>query len=290
MMNVLELKEGILFKVRSNKLIRLFLLPYMNYKRKQGLALFSQTKDAAYLKSLKDIHKGERCFIIGNGPSLTVQDLEKIGDESSFAFNRIYFMFDKTKWRPTYYMCIDIGVLGMNLPEIVKLELPTIILSDTVRNKIHENHSNIHFLYDYARFKINRFGFDPPYISEDISNHFCFGSTVTFDAIQLAIYMGYSEIYLVGVDHNYSVKANAKGQISKDESVKDYFEGLEKTAITVMNYEATTAAYEAARKYCDQHGIKIYNATRGGKLEAFERVDFDSLFESKSKKSLVLNK
>ena len=37
-------------------------------------------------------------------------------------------------------------------------------------------------------------------------------------------------------------------------------------------------AYQAAREYADRHGIKIYNATRGGKLEVFERVDFDSLF------------
>lgn len=36
--------------------------------------------------------------------------------------------------------------------------------------------------------------------------------------------------------------------------------------------------YQAARRYAETHGIKIYNATRGGELEVFERVDFDSLF------------
>ena len=277
-MNYLELKEGILFKVRTSKLVRVLLYPYMNYKRVSNKKKYAKTEDAKYIRSLKDTKKGKRCFILGNGPSLTIDDLNKLKNEDTFAFNRIYFMFDKTEWRPTYYMCVDVGVLGMNLPTIEKLKLPNIILSDIARKSVKDCSSNIHYIYDYSRFKVNRWGFDTPYISEDVSDHCCFCFTVTYDAIQLAIYMGYSEIYLLGVDHNYSVKTDSKGHITRDESVKDYFEGLEKTAITAMNYEATTAAFEAARRYADNHNIVIKNATRGGKLEAFERIEFDQLF------------
>lgn len=277
-MNYLELKEGILFKVRTSKLVRVLLYPYMNYKRVSNKKKYAKTEDAKYIRSLKDTKKGKRCFILGNGPSLTIDDLNKLKNEDTFAFNRIYFMFDKTDWRPTYYMCVDVGVLGMNLPTMEKLKLPNIILSDIARKSV-EDSSNIHYLYDYSRFKVNRWGFDRPYVSEDVSDHCCFCFTVTYDAIQLAIYMGYSEIYLLGVDHNYSVKTDSKGRITRDESVKDYFEGLEKTAITAMNYEATTAAFEAARRYADEHNIVIKNATRGGKLEVFERIDFDSIIQ-----------
>lgn len=277
-MKMNEVKEGILFKVRTNKLVRALLLPYMNSKRAKAKIAYAKTKDAEYIRSLKGTAAGKRCFIIGNGPSLTADDLDMLKNEDTFAFNRIFYMFDRTQWRPTYYMCVDVGVLGMNLPEIEKLNLPTIILSDIARPSVKGKHDNIHYLFDYSKFKVNRFGFDPPYISEDVSDHFCFCFTVTYDAIQLAMYMGYSEIYLLGVDHNYSVKTDAKGRVTRDESIKDYFEGLEKTAITAMNYEATTAAFEAARKYADRHGIIVKNATRGGKLEAFERVGFDSIF------------
>lgn len=276
-MNYLEFKEGFLFKLRTSKAVRAIVYPYMNYKRIANKEKYAKTADAEYIRSLKNSKQGKRCFILGNGPSLTVDDLNKLKNEDTFAFNRIYSMFDRTDWRPTYYMCVDVGVLGMNLPSIEKLELPNIILSDIARKSVKNQTPNIHYLYDLSKFKINRWGFDPPYISEDVSDHCCFCFTVTYDAIQLAIYMGYSEIYLLGVDHNYSVKVDSKGHVTKDESIRDYFEGLEKTAITAMNYEATTAAFEAARKYCDEHGITIRNATRGGKLEAFERVDFDSL-------------
>ncbi len=277
-MNFLELKEAILFKIRTNKIVRILVYPFINYRRISDKQKYKLTLDAMYIRTLKNTKKGKRCFIVGNGPSLTVEDLNKLKEEDTFAFNRIYYIFDKTEWRPTYYMCVDTGVLGMNLPEIEKLNLPNIILSNIARYSVKTQTENIHYLYDYSKFKINRWGFDPPYISEDVSEHFCFCFTVTFDAIQLAIYMGYSEIYLLGVDHNYSVKVNAKGRITRDGSIKDYFDGLEKTAITAMNYEATTAAFKEAKKYCDSHGIVIRNATRGGKLEVFTRTDFDTLF------------
>lgn len=277
-MKYLELKESLLFKIRTSKLVRFLVYPYMNYKRLADKKKYARTDDRRYIQSLKNTKAGKRCFILGNGPSLTVEDLNKLESEETFAFNRIYYMFDKTDWRPTYYMCVDVGVLGMNLPAIENLSLPNIILSDIARNAVRNHTENIHYIYDYSKFKVNRWGFDKPYISEDVSDHCCFCFTVTYDAIQLAIYMGYSEIYLLGVDHNYSVKTDSKGRITRDDTVKDYFEGLEKTAITAMNYEATTAAFEVAREYCDRKGIVIKNATRGGKLEAFERINFDTLF------------
>ena len=277
-MKFLESKEGILFKIRTNKAVRVLVYPYMNYKRKANKKKYAKTADAEYIRALKGTKTGKRCFIIGNGPSLTAADLDKLQNEDTFAFNRIYYLFDQTNWRPTYYMCVDVGVLGMNLPVIEKLDLQNIILSDIARKSVKSTCPNIHYLYDYSKFKMNRWEFDPPYVSEDVSDHCCFCFTVTYDAMQLAIYMGYSEIYLLGVDHNYSVKVDTKGQFIRDESVKDYFEGLEKTAITAMNYEATTTAFEAAKKYCCEKNIVILNATRGGKLEVFQRVDFDTLF------------
>lgn len=46
----------------------------------------------------------------------------------------------------------------------------------------------------------------------------------------------------------------------------------------VFPLDFATMTFEKAREYADGHGIKIYNATRGGKLEVFERVNFDKLF------------
>ena len=52
---------------------------------------------------------------------------------------------------------------------------------------------------------------------------------------------------------------------------------------TVVTENEQLKAYQKAKQYAETHGIKIYNATRGGKLEVFERVDFDSLFEKENR-------
>ena len=82
--------------------------------------------------------------------------------------------------------------------------------------------------------------------------------------------MGFSEIYLLGVDCNYKIGSKNNHFIAEEtEDNRDHGE------------DAMIKAYEYAKKYADAHDIKIYNATRGGMLEVFERVDFDNLFEDK---------
>ena len=53
---------------------------------------------------------------------------------------------------------------------------------------------------------------------------------------------------------------------------------MHKDQLYIPNTDQSTLTFLAAKRYADAHGIKIYNATRGGKLEVFPRVEFDSLF------------
>jgi len=124
------------------------------------------------------------------------------------------------------------------------------------------------------RYHVEREGFKDGYpkFSEDFSRKAYEGWTVTYVCLQLAVYMGFKEIYLIGVDFNYS--ANLLDE--RNHFSPDYI----KPGGTVGNIfvEEVRNAYTSAKKYADSHGLKIYNATRGGKLEVFERVDFDDLF------------
>ena len=102
-----------------------------------------------------------------------------------------------------------------------------------------------------------------------------------YTAVQLAAYMGFSEIYLIGVDHHFHISQNNKGEIVVDNSVKDYFSDKyneDKANLYIPNTEKSTMTYVAMKAHCDKRGIRVFNATRGGKLEVFSRVDFDTLF------------
>ena len=241
---------------------------------------YLRTPDSAQIRALKGSAKVKRCFIIGNGPSLKSADLNLLVSEKTFASNRIYEIFDTTDWRPDFYFAIDSDFLGENKDKLaeVKSELRLMFLSYEPCLKEDISADNlIRILYGGTQVMINRWNDKTAHISEEVSYYFSVGHTVTFAAIQMAIYMGFKEIYLLGCDFNYASVRDKHGRVLRDDSVTDYFSGQTYKS-SELNYSSTLYAYEQAKTYCDSHDIKIYNATRGGKLEVFPRVDFDSLF------------
>lgn len=266
--------------IKRMKAVRVIAKPYVNWKRKKEHDMYLRSPDHFYLQTLRGIHKGKRCFVIGNGPSLRASDLDMLQGEYTFAANRIFKIFDQTSWRPTYYLSIDDKVLQDAKKELLELDLGQMFLNNKCcpiqapTNRLTRiYHGALTMIVDQYLYEC-----DSMYISEDVSNHFCDGQTVTFDAIQLAIYMGFKEIYLIGVDHNYSRIVTASGKVQVDQTVQDYFDNKKYDNSYPANLHASQYAYIIAKEYCDTHGIRIRNATRGGKLEVFERVNFDDLF------------
>lgn len=90
------------------------------------------------LYALKDKHKGMRCVIVGNGPSLAVRDLDKLKNEITFASNRIFLAFSETEWRPTYYTMCDIVVARENVDIIKALPLFK-VFAGSVRRYYHDD-------------------------------------------------------------------------------------------------------------------------------------------------------
>lgn len=280
-------------KIKDIPLIRKLCRAYMDAQRRKIHERYLRSPDSWYLKTLKGIHSGERCFVIGNGPSLRASDLDKLKDSYTFAANRIYEIFDQTEWRPTNYLIVDMDFLHEVYDNLRNYNLGHMFIridkcetSDEKKSLDYPIEKMTRIILDdndtYYKVYQNRWNQTASYISEDISDHFSNGWTVTFAAIQLAIYMGFTDIYLLGVDFNYSVLYDKDGMPHNVEDGQDYFTG-KKYANVVFNYNSMLHAYKIAREYCDNHNIHIKNATRGGKLEVFERVDFDSLFPMREK-------
>ncbi len=239
---------------------------------------FERTKYGKKIQKLKDIHKGERCFIVANGPSLTSNDLDMLSKQNviTFAMNRIYKIFPQTEWRPTYYVCEDINIFHESMDDINKI--PAKLKFVPVNHHWYNDVDIENAVYFWANY--NRKKDYPNSFSPDISKQMDSMGTVTFTCMNIAAYMGFTEIYLLGVDHNYTVTINEEGETVVDKNAKDYFcdnYDADIKDIVVHDMGQNTRAYRKAKAYCDENGINIYNATRGGKLEVFPRVDFDSI-------------
>lgn len=235
---------------------------------------------ARYLKSvyqirkLKNTYNGKRCFIVGNGPSLRLEDLEKLKEDYCFGTHQIYRIFDKTDWRPNFYCAQDQVLINQSFEQINNLKVEKKFIASPINSwskKVIKNSI-------LTKIIIKDFYPDLPEFSEDVSKGIYEGFTVTYMCLQLAVYMGFKEIYLLGVDHHYNISRLPNGEIIVDNSAKNHFiEGYDLPVVPQTS--KSTLAYESAKVYADKHNIKIYNATRGGSLEVFERVLFDELFE-----------
>lgn len=232
------------------------------------------------LRSYRNRHKGKRCFIIGNGPSLNLIDMSKLKNEYTFGVNAIYLNYGKMGFYPTYYVVEDIFV------------------AEDRHDEINNYHHSDKFFGNYLKYclaaddrttwmnvVLNMRYKDFPRFSTDASRRMYVGGTVSFLCMQLAYYMGFKEVYLVGFDHNYVIPDSVKLTGTTIESTEDdpnhfdpsYFGKGKRWHDPKV--ERMEESYKKARKAFENDGRTVYNATAGGKLEVFTRVSYNDLFQ-----------
>jgi len=236
------------------------------------------TKNEKKLAAVKDIHKGQRCFIIGNGPSLKISDLEKLKNEITFAANKIYLAFESTDWRPTYYSVTDDMVAKQNFDEINRLTgfmkfFPSVSLT---RWKTFFDDA-IFFRYIYYK---NRYP-EPPKFGFDICHEIYSGRTVLYVLIQIAAFMGIREIYMIGVDFDFTLPPQKNGRFLVSQNESNHFHPAYRRFGEIwidpkLHYQEK--AFYSAKIALNHLNGQIYNSTRGGKLNILSRRDFDELF------------
>ena len=235
-----------------------------------------------YLKSIKDKYKGQRCFILGNGPSLTKEDLECLKNEITFASNRIYKMFSETDWRPTYYAIFD---------ESVAASEGVIAGANSFECQMKFYRQEGYYIYRkmqepacFLHSWWNRKYLYAPKFSQDITKGVYTIATVTYTLMQIARYMGFTEIYLIGVDHKYAQERTKDGRIINN-ATRSYFgkENYNEKKTVAATWEME-AAYNYAEKISRENGFRIFNATRGGNLEVFERKTLEQMISLNEEK------
>jgi hypothetical protein len=231
------------------------------------------------LAALKDIHKGKRAFIIGNGPSLKQTDLAKLTGEITFGMNRIYLMFPELGFMTTYLSVVNDLVIEQTANDLAALEIPKFITWRSRR------------FFEAAQFGGDKYSnlptflyttYDAPRFSEDVRWRVWEGATVTYVTMQLAFHMGIDQVYLIGVDHNYTTTGKPNTTITSEGDDPNHFSGQyfgKGFRWQLPDLETSEIAYRMARKAYESAGRQIMDATVGGKLTIFEKVDYDGLFQ-----------
>ena len=181
--------------------------------------------------------------------------------------NSICRIGDKTNWRPTYYGVQDLHVYRNLINEIKEMDkTKAIFIANDIPEKEKLLSPKIVEMPIYGKNHLIDPNADNIEFSDDCHDIIHDGYTITYSLLQLAVYMGFKEIYLLGADTNY---------------VKKGPQHFIESGVVDPNYEIARErmirAYKVAKTFADNNGIRIYNATRGGHLEVFKRVNFDLL-------------
>lgn len=241
--------------------------------------LFSISKSKALSKRngvLKDKHAGERCFILGTGPSLRDVDLSFIKNEIVFGVNFFYKSDIINEIKPQYYCLYDDIFHGKNIDDTRDVfdKLPETTFF--VRTKTFKSFKQHGFLNGNIYFQSCNVFQHGDYIKVDMTKNMTAPYNVVLGCIQTAIYMGFKEIYLLGCDYNSF--ASLKVEHFYDNKSHDVPSRQRSLGTEMKEYTMVTYHHYALEKYAKQNNIRIYNITNNSLLDAYERKNYIDLF------------
>jgi hypothetical protein len=201
--------------------------------------------------------------IIGNGPSLNRTDLSLLANETTFGLNRIYLMYERLGFVPTYHVVVNALVVEQCADELLRVPSP---LFSTWPNRSHlASRSDAVFLQKVVG----------PLFSLDPRRGIWEGATVTYVAMQLAYFMGFSEVVLIGVDHSFATKGPAHEVVTSTGADPNHFDpGYFGKGFRwqLPDLETSELAYGLARRVFEADGRRIVDCTVGGHLTVFPKA------------------
>ena len=226
------------------------------------------------LKGNHNRYAGKRCFVIGNGPSLQQTDVSRLKDEYTFGMNRVYLAFQEWGFQTSFLVSVNDLVIEQCSQDFQRLDIPK-YFSWHARHLLYPQGTpdqKTHFLFTT---------YTGPTFARDVSKRLWEGATVTYVCLQLAFYMGFNKVILIGVDHNFSTQGRAnKTVVSQGDDLnhftKEYFgKGFR---WQLPDLETSERSYKMAKEAYRNDGREIVDATVGGQLTVFPKVDWNSLF------------
>lgn len=224
------------------------------------------------LAAMRSSHLGERCFIIGNGPSLRKMNLGCLRDETTFSLNRGYLLFDRLGFACTYHVAVNPLVIEQWGEDIIGLPCVKFI----TWNRRHDisRQADLTYIGGPSNETAPRF-------CKDVAKDIWQGATVTYVALQIAYFLGFSRVILIGVDHRFQTAGEPHQTVISEGDDRDHFDPSyfgKGARWALPDLETSELAYMLARHYYLLDKRQIFDATVDGALQVFPKRPFESFF------------
>ena len=275
-------------------------LPYGLVRSYQKYVQYKRISCSPYRQILqnnavyKNIHKGERCFILCSGPSINELDLKKLKDEKCISCSRHHQHPDYAIYAPQYH-CVPQVTTQHNINEDLALQLFEETDQYIGKATLFAHTDDYAFIQNKGLFSGRTVRFVHAHLDvdegdvciPDLAKPILSIGSVPIMALQIALYMGFSNIVLLGVEHDsfitsryeYFYKNNI--MVGKDDSVNADATINRQTCSRAKEFSALSSLwkqYECLQSCALMQGVSIVNATPNTALDVFPRVRYDDLF------------
>jgi hypothetical protein len=232
----------------------------------QGVVSFN-----ARLSSLHNREQGRQCILVCNGPSLNQMDLRFLRKHICIGLNKIFLGFKKFGFYPKYYVAVNDLVVQQSTTDIKALNCIKFI-SNRSASLIPESAFTYHINTSQPA---SRF-------CKDISQGVHEGWTVTYAALQIAYFLGFERVVIIGMDHRYTFegKANQTSLMVGDDPnhfASNYFSGQRWDNPDLAHSEES---YRLAKQVFEADGRSIIDATLNGACTVFDKQHYTQVFQN----------
>lgn len=219
---------------------------------------------------LRDRHDGERCVLVANGPSLNRMDLSFLHRQTVIGMNKIFLGFSRFHFYPRYYVAVNRKVLEQSATAIRQLNCVKFV-SDRADGFLSEDALTYRINTTRARHRF----------CHDISLGVHEGWTVTYAALQIAYYLGFSEVIVIGMDHRFAYTGEPNQTQKVDGPDLNHFSPAyfgHGQHWDNPDLEHSEESYRIARTEFEKDGRRILDATVDGACNIFTKADYRDIF------------
>lgn len=243
----------------------------------------------------RNMYAGRRCFVIGNGPSLNNQDLGPLGNEITIVMNRFNRHPVLGRWQPTIFCMAEPGahleITG--LATFVEKVHPSAYFFRTDVKQIVDREKllpeeEVYYLRatgpQLHDWRIRKNALD---LTRTVPGFF----NTSLMAIFIAMYMGCSPIYLIGLDHDWLARRTLDAHFYSESDKNPALPGLPGSSNWTQYHTLLEMAvsvwksHEFLRDMASARGLMICDATAGGFLDVYPRVEYEKLFPSEANRT-----
>lgn len=229
------------------------------------------------LKKFRNLYKDEDCLIICNGPSLKNTRLGLFAGMPTFAVNSTFILQETLGFEPTFYTIEDNHVVTDNLAQILALKAGVKFFPEKYREFLGDSRDIFYLPTNWDCYFKSKVSYEYPEFSKDIARSIYTGQTVTYLNLQIAYFMGFKRVFIVGLDFSYSIPKNARvehNSIDHDEDDPNHFHPSYFGKGKQWHFpklDSCMTSYSIAREAFEREGREIIDLTLGGRLNVFKK-------------------